>query len=403
MICKKVRGGVGCSVVEHDGVRYVFVTAAPTHPGTLAEQADSVLKAIQTHFQAEGVFRSIVMQSVFVKRVEDQAVCRRIVEDFHGQDLPATTYIPQQPCDGSLVSVEAWGVGTIRGELAIERPSNGMVIVRHNGVLWAYVADIGPETATGSVYERSFCAFRSADERLAFAGLRFEDVVRTWLYLGDILGTGGQTDRYSELNRARADHYQNRRFGSGLIPTGWDKPVFPASTAIGVDGRDVAMSCIALRTNRSDVALLPLENPRQTSAYDYAHQHEAERPKFVRAMAVVAGELVTTFVSGTASITASRSRHDDDAEQQTRQSLDNIEALLAVDNFRCHGALGVGATLDDLAVARVYIKRQTDYSAVRTTCQARLGDLPISYVLGDICRPELLVEIEGIAFSRREG
>jgi hypothetical protein len=31
-----------------------------------------------------------------------------------------------------------------------------------------------------------------------------------------------------------------------------------------------------------------------------------------------------------------------------------------------------------------------------------LGDLPTIYAVGDICRPELLVEIEGIAFCRRQ-
>ena len=32
---------------------------------------------------------------------------------------------------------------------------------------------------------------------------------------------------------------------------------------------------------------------------------------------------------------------------------------------------------------------------------ADLGDLPTVYAVADVCRPELLVEIEGIAFSRR--
>ena len=157
-----------------------------------------------------------------------------------------------------------------------------------------------------------------------------------------------------------------------------------------------------LRANRPDVVVLPLENPLQTSAYDYAHPYAAEKPKFVRTMAVVIGKLVTTFISGTASITASESRHNHSVEQQTQQSLDNIEALIAPDNFQRHGARGLGATLDDLALARVYVKRQEEYDAVRAICRARLGQVPTIYVVGDICRPELLVEIEGIAFSHRQ-
>ena len=123
-----------------------------------------------------------------------------------------------------------------------------------------------------------------------------------------------------------------------------------------------------------------------------------EREAQVRAShGVVTGELATTFISGTASITASESRHHNSVERQTRQSLENIEALIGSDSFRCHGFGSRGATLDDLAVARVYVKRPEDYGPVRAICRARLGDLPTIYVVGDICRPELLVEVEGVA------
>jgi len=62
---------------------------------------------------------------------------------------------------------------------------------------------------------------------------------------------------------------------------------------------------------------------------------------------------------------------------------------------------GLGATLDDMALMRVYIKRQEDYAVVRDLCQARLGETPVVYTVADVCRPELLVEIEGIAFCGR--
>ena len=38
----------------------------------------------------------------------------------------------------------------------------------------------------------------------------------------------------------------------------------------------------------------------------------------------------------------------------------------------------------------------------RAVCEERLGELPTIYAVADVCRPELLVEIEGIAFSTRE-
>jgi hypothetical protein len=52
-------------------------------------------------------------------------------------------------------------------------------------------------------------------------------------------------------------------------------------------------------------------------------------------------------------------------------------------------------------VARVYVKRPEDYARVRAVCEQRLGTVPATYVVADVCRPDLLVEIEGIAFSRK--
>ena len=251
-----------------------------------------------------------------------------------------------------------------------------------------HVGNVHAKSAAGSVYDRTLSAFRSADELLAAAGFRFDEVVRTWLYLGDITGMEGQAQRYRELNRARSDFYRDLNFSAGRpkgdspifvdtkIGTVPSKPVFPASTGIGAGGKDVTISCIAMRAERPGVALVPLENPRQTSAFDYAHQYGSESPKFCRAMAVAVGDYATTFVSGTASITASETRHVDDVRRQTLETLDNIEALIAAENFRNHGLGGFGAKLGDLALARVYLKRPEDYAQARAICEGAWANCP---------------------------
>ena len=117
-------------------------------------------------------------------------------------------------------------------------------------------------------------------------------------------------------------------------------------------------------------------------------------------MAVVIGNYVTTWISGTASIVNSESVHPGDAAMQTEQTIDNIEHLIARENFARHGVPGAGAELSDLAKLRVYVKRPEDYEACREVCERRFGSLPTIYAQADVCRPELLVEIEGVAFSR---
>jgi enamine deaminase RidA (YjgF/YER057c/UK114 family) len=165
-------------------------------------------------------------------------------------------------------------------------------------------------------------------------------------------------------------------------------------------GRGLVLSCMALETRRDDVFLLPLENPRQTPAYAYDAKHSAQSPKFSRAVALALGDYVTTWVSGTASIVDSESCYPGDPEKQTEQTIDNIERLIGADNFTAHGLAGAGARLHDLAKIRVYLKRAEDLVKCRAVCQRRLGAVPAIYAVADICRPELLVEIEGVAFSR---
>jgi enamine deaminase RidA (YjgF/YER057c/UK114 family) len=159
------------------------------------------------------------------------------------------------------------------------------------------------------------------------------------------------------------------------------------------------MGCVGISIEKPGVVVLPLENPKQTSAFDYGCEYGIKSPKFARAMAIAGPGGATIFVSGTASITSSETQHMGDPRGQTEQTLDNIAALIGADNFAEHGVPNLGATLGDLALARVYIKNQEDYAAVRAVCERRLGELPTIYAIGDVCRPELLVEIEGIAFA----
>jgi enamine deaminase RidA (YjgF/YER057c/UK114 family) len=401
MIRKVSCDGIGYSVVELNDVRHVYAAAVPRNGDTLEEQAHDALRTIEAVIQEEGTKGSIVHQAVFMADAGQTDQCRRIMKDFYGPELPATTYVPQHPCEGKLLSIEALGVGRGFGEVQIERRSERVVITRHNDVSWIHCAQVVPQTAANGIYDRSIDGFEQMQRFLADQDVRFDQVIRTWLYLGDIVGPEGKTQRYKELNRARTDYYEPFHFATGLVAPSSNGTVFPASTGIGTDSRDVLMSCIALATTRKDIVGTPLENPRQVSAFDYSRKYGQKSPKFARAMALSCGPNATIFISGTASITDSETQHVGDPEAQTRETLDNIEALISEENLARHGMPGLGATLDGLALVRVYIKRQEDYTKVRAVCEQRLGELPTIYAVADVCRPDLLVEIEGVAFSER--
>lgn len=401
MIRKESTEGIGYSVVGLNDVCHVFASAVPRTGSTLQEQAHDALRTIEAVMREEQTHGTIVRQAVFMRQADQFKACRKIMRDFYGDELPATTYIPQSPCNGKLLSIEAFGVSQGPGEVKVERFSERVVTATHDGITWIHCAQIMPETLESGIYNRTVHAFESMRELLSRRNVDFDKIMRTWLYLGDIVGDEGEVQRYKELNRARTDFFDEYRFCRGHVPAGFNGSVYPASTGIGTDDQDVLMSCLALDTQRDDVVLLPLENPQQVSSFDYSSAFGQKSPKFARAMAMIADDSATTFVSGTASITDAESRFIGDVEGQTHLTLDNIAALTSEDNFSRYGYPGLGASLDDLALVRVYTKYQEDYEKTRAVCQERLGELPIIYVVADVCRPELLVEIEGIAFSQR--
>jgi enamine deaminase RidA (YjgF/YER057c/UK114 family) len=181
------------------------------------------------------------------------------------------------------------------------------------------------------------------------------------------------------------------------IPQG----IYPASTGIGMSGSGLVAGSLALQTQRGDAFLLPLENPQQTPAYAYHPRHSPQSPKFSRGVALVLDNYITTWVSGTASVVHSLSRHPGDIRKQTEQTIENIEKLISADNFVFHGIKHPGARLNDLAKVRVYLKRAEDFSVCKAICEKRFGSVPAIYAVADVCRPELLVEIEGVAFTKR--
>jgi enamine deaminase RidA (YjgF/YER057c/UK114 family) len=393
--------GVGYSVVDLADVRHVFAAAIPRHGSTLRQQAQDALSTIEAVTEQGGVHGSIVHQAVFVASEDLIEPCRQIIHEFYGSALPATCYIPQPPCQGKLLAIEALGVGCGKGEVQIERKSEQLVIARHNGIAWVHCAQVVSPGQAGGIYEGATAALACTGALLRSANVRFDQVVRTWLYLGGITNDEGTTQRYKELNRARSDFYGDIAFLKDRLPEGFRGTPFPASTGIGTQSRGLMISAIALDTERPDIVAVPLENPRQTAAFDYAAEHSPKSPKFCRAMALSCGAYATIFISGTASITADQTRHIDDAVAQTNETLDNIEALISEESVGRQGLPGLGTSLNSLGVVRIYIKRQADYAAIREVCRRRMGELPTIYAMADVCRPELLVEIEGIAFSRR--
>ncbi len=115
-------------------------------------------------------------------------------------------------------------------------------------------------------------------------------------------------------------------------------------------------------------------------------------PKFERARYFELQDKKMIFISGTASITGELTVGIGDPVEQTEVTIQNIQRLYSDDVLK-------GISKDKLQAryghARVYLKNRNDFAAIKKTFEAHYGKLPVVYIIADICRDNLLVEIEG--------
>lgn len=216
----------------------------------------------------------------------------------------------------------------------------------------------------------------------------FPHVVRFWNYFPRINEDEGGVERYRLFNIGRGAAFEAA--GRCLAQS------IPASCALGTDAGDPLTVYFVAARERG----IAVENPRQVSAYRYPPEYGAHSPTFSRATLCLAGTVPILFVSGTASIVGHRTVHAGDVVAQTRETLANLEAVFAEANRRLRPG---SFSLRD-ASCKVYVRHAADAHAVRRELVAVLGDGADANLLrADICREDLLVEIEAVAYAREPG
>jgi chorismate lyase/3-hydroxybenzoate synthase len=222
--------------------------------------------------------------------------------------------------------------------------------------------------------------------------------VRFWAFLPGIhddLGAG--LDRYMAFNAGRYGAFA-AHFGR---PTVFGRSV-PTASAVGVQGNQFVLHCLAAAQPGA-----PVENPRQVPAYHYSRRFGPMPPCFARAT-LLRGESdePLLIVGGTASITGEESRHIGDVQEQSRETLRNLGSVVAS---------AVGGTLPEDAMPsdlqpflatfrelRIYHPRAGDGPAIAALVQASFpSSCRVELLQALLCRPELLIEIEGLAMPGR--
>lgn len=229
---------------------------------------------------------------------------------------------------------------------------------------------------------------------LSLGGLRetaFGEPVRLWNFvpgIGEPMGDG--LDRYRVFNIARhrvfCDWFGQAAIDAGQIPT---------ASCVGHAGLVLATHALGARR-----ASVPVENPRQIPAFAYSSRFGPRPPCFSRAGLVEVGEAKgerLLMVAGTSSVLGEESVHDGSLEAQLRETVLNLRAVVA-HGRRIGGASRDGQVAPQLSgvrATRVYHRRSQDRHAIEQALPPELvSDTDVEFVLADICRPELLVEIE---------
>lgn len=211
-------------------------------------------------------------------------------------------------------------------------------------------------------------------------GTSYRDVVRTWFYLSDILAW------YPEFNRTRTHIYEK----FGILPgQDYGRLRLPASTGIRGEvpgGAVAAMDLMAVAgPAKSRPLVRQLSNPNQQDAFQYGSA-------FSRGALIRQSDHALIQVSGTAAIDEQgRSLYPDDIRAQINCTLDKIAALIGQE----------GASLQDIAAACVFVKHPEDALVFQERAAAwGLGNLPAVVMVADVCREELLFEIDAeVAFD----
>lgn len=369
-----LRDSVARVTLTPAGTSQAFVVARPLAAG----QTDEVYRQVSDLLARQGL--AVVHERAFgahAAHAEVQASRRRRLA---GSDQWPLTFIEIPPLDGGdLAGVQIQAVSRGAGARTVfdgDQPRGRAWSDGETDFLILQALHGLEAGADRPAQARRM--IRCAERLLRLQKASYRNVARTWIYLHRIL------DWYGPFNLARNEEYA--RLGVMADLSG-EHRLLPSSTGIE-GGNPLGAACVmdllAVADTKSPqrLAVTQMANRRQQDAFRYGSA-------FSRAthIPLPGGEII--HLSGTAAIDeAGRSLHVDDARAQIEATLDIAGALL--------GQRGMG--VKDLASATLFLKRGQDLDCLRQVLDRRgLADLPAVYVQTDVCRADLLFEIDGVA------
>ncbi len=371
-------GGGAKSFVGANGVAEHFTVIVAPEADNIASQIDYVSRQYEAWARkldlapGTAVFRRLFLSDA-INQIDHLYASPLLAED--PDDPVAVSLVQQPPLPAARVGLLAYhidGAGPLRKRRL--SPHHMMVEMGGLGHLWSTRLCCGQRAATSPEEVQTADIFANLIDALEGQGANLADnCVRTWLYMKDVdVFYRGMVNSRRNLFRRHGltedTHYIASTGIQGCCEHQFDLVSMDAYSIVGM--RPQQMSYLN-------------DFERLCATKDYS-------VTFERGTRIAFADRAHHYISGTASIDKfGNTVHLGDVMAQLDLALVNVDALLA----------SGGAALTDLMYLIVYLRDAHDQSKIRRELERRLPGLPFIIVEGPVCRPEWLIEIEGVAVA----
>jgi len=235
-----------------------------------------------------------------------------------------------------------------------------------------YMLKILPDNIRESQFEQAQNIFDKSQTILRALGCDFSNTIRTWLFADNILSW------YGDLNKARNHFFEQHDIYRKLVP---------ASTGIGVENyyrSAMAVQVLAGKPKNSKASAQIVNSPLQCPALNY-------KSSFSRAVKFTASDHSKLYISGTASIDiAGKTVFLNDTKTQLDFTMQVVSAILAE----------AGMSWTNTVSSMAYFKYKEDFALFVDYCRAKNIKIPHVKIHADVCRDDLLFELELDAASK---
>jgi enamine deaminase RidA (YjgF/YER057c/UK114 family) len=354
----------------------IYITATPGENRLLEDQAREIFSGIRDTLLAQKAY--ILQERIFGTQSAMEEVLRirsQVYGEIEDGIAPSALCGKEESAPIAGVQVHAVTSDTKPEAIVMDGILCGRVL-RLPDRAYLTLSDIRADEATqktGDPSEQAKVMMEKSESILKQFDADYLSVPRTWMWLSDILSW------YDDFNHVRNTFFTER----GLIGQG-SRQSMPASTGIGLcaaDGSKCAMDLTALLEPADSIQFLGAIG-KQQCALEYGSA-------FSRASRSITPAGETVFVSGTASIDASGATTNiGDALGQINTTIENVRAVLKDMNATDEDVVHIVAYCKTTEVGKVFDGLKGNYP------------WPWVTVICDVCRPDLLFEIEATAMPK---